>query len=228
MTPHTPGRFEGRRRGFTLVELLVVVGLMAVVMAVTIAGLQSSSGGAKMRTALLQLKSTLSLARQYAITRREAIYVVFPEPTSTFQDAAQRSRLSYQAYNVWSPREGYINEWIALPSGVIFHPTLTPTDTYAYNVFRPGTLANENRFSIPATTAGLPNRPYSAAAPFMPCISFLPNGRLNQTGGRAIEVFLREGTLNPTDPTIAITQQFRRVQSVYVRPLTGQASYREQ
>jgi prepilin-type N-terminal cleavage/methylation domain-containing protein len=221
MRQHHPARLQKRCRGFTLVELLVVVGLMAVVMAVTIAGLQMSSGGAKMRTALFQLKSTLSLARQQAITRREPIYVVFPEPSSTFQDAAQRSRLSYQAYGVWSPSEGYINEWAALPPGVIFHWTISASEVNTANVFANSTAT---RFNIPATTAGRANRPYGAT---VPCVSFLPNGRLNQTGGTAVEVFLREGTLNPTDPTVAITQQFRRVESVIIRPLTGQMKFRE-
>jgi prepilin-type N-terminal cleavage/methylation domain-containing protein len=229
MIPRTPGRFERRRRGFTLVELLVVVGLMAVVMAVTIAGLQSSSGGAKMRTALLQLKSTLSLARQYAITRREPIFVTFPEAGDLAvhwnNNVELRNRLSYQAYNVWSPSDGYISEWIYLPRGVIFHWTMAPVNGSIYNVFRPGTVANENRFNITAGTSSGPTIPSHGR---MPCVAFLPNGRLNQTGGKTIEVFLREGILDPANPTIAITQQFRRVQSVYVRPLTGQASYREE
>jgi prepilin-type N-terminal cleavage/methylation domain-containing protein len=232
MRQHHPARLEKRRRGFTLVELLVVVGLMAVVMAVTIAGLQMSSGGAKMRTALFQLKATISLARQHAITRREPIYVVFPEPGSLSanwnNDSVLRNQLSYQAYGVWSPSEGYLSEWTALPPGVIFHWTMTPSESFVVNVFRAGTASDVNRFEIPASTAGRANRPYGASASTaVPCVSFLPNGRLNQTGSSSIEVFVREGTLSPTDPNVAITQQFRRVESVIIRPLTGQMKFKE-
>lgn len=200
-------------RGFTLVELLVVVGLMAVILTITITNFMMSSGGAKAQSALVQLKSTLALARQYAITRREPIFVVFPETTNTFETVEQRNALAYQAYNVWSPSGGYMGEWKVLPRGLYFDKSASGSG--AYNIF---TSTKDSRFAV---TNVLP----SSLA--MPCVSFVPNGRLNQTGGTTLEVFVAEGAVDVSNPDVVITQANRRVQSLVIKPLTGIMSFKE-
>lgn len=77
------GRFQmglakmRQHRGFTLLELLVVMAIMALLMAGAIAGFYGIGEGARMRGALTNLQSTLGLARQRAILRNVPLTVVF-------------------------------------------------------------------------------------------------------------------------------------------------------
>jgi prepilin-type N-terminal cleavage/methylation domain-containing protein len=110
-------KFEkSAKTGFTLTELLVTVGIMAVVITLTIPAFTGLGRGAKMDSALSGLKSTFSLARQWAITHRDTVYVVFP---------AGRVRTGYgiaalRTYMVFSETEqDYISEPTQLPEGII-------------------------------------------------------------------------------------------------------------
>lgn len=193
------------RRGFTLVELLVVVGLMAVILTLTVSNFMMSSGGAKVQSAIMQLKSNLSLARQYALTRRETIYMVFAEPTTV------NPEMAYKAYNVWSSRENaFLGNWIALPEGTYFN--WTTNSTSGINVFWTNAVC---RFAVTNLSA-------NAVAAF----SFLPNGRLNQTGGSGIEIFISEGSLVPGTTTVLAPAQ-STTKSLFVYPLTGHANVYE-
>ena len=217
---HIRGRRQGR--AFTLVELLVVIALMAIVLTITIASFQMSGGGAKMQSALLQLKSTVSLARQMAVTRREPMYVVFPESLSMYDPAVpdQRASLAYQAYSVYSPSEGYISQWNTLPKGLYFNRLATGSGT---NVFSNSSLTRFMITNTPSTVVFPKSRPRGE----MPCISFLPNGRLNQRGGTAIEVFIAEGVVDAVNPDNVLTQANKKVMSLYIRPLTGIMTMKE-
>lgn len=63
-------------RAFTLIELLVVMVIAAVIMAVSLPSFISMGRGAGMRTAVNNVRSTLALSRQWAITHREQITFV--------------------------------------------------------------------------------------------------------------------------------------------------------
>ena len=105
------------RRGFTLVELLVVMGIMAILVLSAgpmFKGLTSSSG---MQGATMQLRTTLSLARQWAITHRETTYVVFPLTDSSPTGLTSRAS---RAYNVYTVSDQFIRDWIYLPAGFYF------------------------------------------------------------------------------------------------------------
>ena len=67
------------KRAFTLIELLVVMVIAAVIMAVALPGFMSMSKGKAMRMALRTTHSTISLARQWAITHRGNITIRYGE-----------------------------------------------------------------------------------------------------------------------------------------------------
>ena len=111
-------------------ELLTVIGIIALIMVIGIPSFLGMGKGAGMRTAVGNLKAKMSLARQWAITHREKTYVVFPTTNITNVD----SKASYRAYTVYTSSAGFISEWTFLPVGVVFNPSNAPTK----NVFAVG------------------------------------------------------------------------------------------
>ena len=65
------------RRGFTLVELLIVMVLMAIIIGMAAPAFIGMGRGAGMRGGVRAVCSTLSLLRQYAITHRETVYFAY-------------------------------------------------------------------------------------------------------------------------------------------------------
>lgn len=63
----------GRRAGVTLLELLLVIAVMAIVLTISMPAFTSMGRGAGMRGTVAEVKSTISLARQWAITKRERV-----------------------------------------------------------------------------------------------------------------------------------------------------------
>ncbi|MCA1808174.1 MAG: GspH/FimT family pseudopilin [Kiritimatiellia bacterium] len=61
------------RSGVTLLELLLVIVVMAIIMSISIPAFTSIGRGAGMRGAVASLTSTISLSRQWAITKRERV-----------------------------------------------------------------------------------------------------------------------------------------------------------
>jgi len=68
---------HGNSPAFTLIELLAVVAIMAVIMLIAGAAFTSWGRNAGMRGSVLNLRSSLSLARQYAVTRRTRTVLVY-------------------------------------------------------------------------------------------------------------------------------------------------------
>lgn len=64
-------------RGFTLLELLVVMGIMVMMMSMGVAGFFHMRRGAELRGASAMVQTTLMLARQQAVTMRHDVSVSF-------------------------------------------------------------------------------------------------------------------------------------------------------
>ena len=65
----------GRARGFTVIELMTVVAVMAILLAVAAPGMQGLLAAQRMRSAAFDMVSDLTLARSEAIKRGENVVV---------------------------------------------------------------------------------------------------------------------------------------------------------
>ena len=212
MTTSAP---HSKRSAFTLVELLVVIGIMATLLVLVVPSFTGLGRGQSMRSAVTQLRSTLSLARQWAITRNEKTYVIFPDDGS--YNPARNAALALRSYAVWAEKSGYISDWRYLPPGVIFDSS----EPAANNLFNTTT---DRVYPVAFPSNGAPMST-------MYCIAFTPNGRLNQAGGTTLRVYLREGWVDAntntgvaSPPTIKSTNYTMYFE---MRPLTGQVRIRE-
>ncbi|HTI72530.1 MAG TPA: GspH/FimT family pseudopilin [Candidatus Limnocylindria bacterium] len=72
-----PGFFRNRPRGFTLLELVVVIGIIALLATLSVPAFKGLGRGNTMANAQQQFVGDLNLARQQAIRLHTPVYVVF-------------------------------------------------------------------------------------------------------------------------------------------------------
>jgi prepilin-type N-terminal cleavage/methylation domain-containing protein len=81
---HSPGiKFARARRGFSLIELLTVMGFMSLLLAVTVPAINSLKGSGDFTRAVDEVELTLSRARTYAMARNTYVWVGFYEESGT-------------------------------------------------------------------------------------------------------------------------------------------------
>lgn len=206
---------RSKRSAFTLVELLVVVGIIATLLVLVVPAFTGLGRGQSMRSSVAQLRSTLALARQWSITRNEKTYVIFPDDGS--YNPAKNAVMALRSYAVWAEKSGYISEWRYLPPGIVFDST-EPTASSLFNT------TTDRVFPVAFPSNGAPSVS-------MYCIAFTPNGRLNQAGGTTLRLYLREGWVDAnTNSGVASAPVIKSTNyTMYfeMRPLTGQARIRE-
>src|SRR6266480_2875323 len=134
-----------RVAAFTIIELLVVIGIIALLTTIGLPALKGFGKGTGMAGAQRQMLQDLGLARLSAINGRTTVYVVFV-PTNIFDciarvpstDTRTRQQLTnlisgqYAGYALlatrtvgdqpgrWHPR--YLSEWKRLPQGILIPP----------------------------------------------------------------------------------------------------------
>jgi len=124
------------RAGFTLVELLAVVAIMAILMVIALPAFHLFAKK-DIDTAAAELRATLRLARQYAVTRRQEVFVVFPTaddpaPSEEDVDKLLRSYAVLALTNDSPEQYEYVTEWHYLPQGIYFDDD----DTLTGSAFR--------------------------------------------------------------------------------------------
>lgn len=79
-------RHERERRGFTLIEMIVVILVICVLLAVAIPSFQKARESARTRSCLANMKSTISAKEQYAVEKRmnHGDRVTFDDLTPTY------------------------------------------------------------------------------------------------------------------------------------------------
>src|SRR2546426_627001 len=125
--------------GFTIMELLIVIAIIAAVTAISLPAIKGISQSHTVNSASQQLMDDLALARQYAMNNRSVVHVLFVPPSVTnmtftvAQTLAKRLMMGvYSTYAIYAersvgdqpgqPRARYLSKWKSLPEGVFIAP----------------------------------------------------------------------------------------------------------
>ncbi len=173
----------GPRRAFTLIELMVVMGIAGLMMAFGIPAFQNLGRQPAMNAAIAQLRSTVHMGRQWAITRRESTYIVFPMDEPEQYDGTPEGAYAYRSFNLFTFSEGYLREWTRLPQGIVFNPEGENNwgSAVGTNIFSPGYgWMDFDAFTLP-----------------QPNLICYPDGKYPRApGGAYPQIFLMEGFLD--------------------------------
>lgn len=177
------------RLGFTLVELMIVIGIMGMLMLIAIPAFQGANRGGRMRTAIFQLNATFGMARQNAITTRQETYVLLPDddPNLYANAYAEHVENAFRSYAVYGVNDGYIGEWRVLPTGILFDPDYEKNPPSTSNIFRQESgVGTKYLVTVPYPDMEAPDRSIYA-------IGFRIDGPLHVGGAVNGDLFLREG-----------------------------------
>ena len=188
----SPGVF--RSRGFTLIEMMAVLILVGMILAIAVPSFLAMGRGTKFDAAITQLRATLNQSRQWAITKRQKTYVVFPHDGVSFAGVEDYNDTPLRAYSVFTEEDGYINEWAYLPVGIMFarddndHDAVSDTKSIFARAENNKTPPD---FYFPTST----NKTWK-----MSYIGFDPDGSTVHNA-QDMEIYLTEGFLDGGSPT---------------------------
>ena len=113
------GNPDAARLAFTLIELLIVMGLMMILMVAGMASYRGIRRGAELRGAESVVRTTLMLARQQAVTRRQEVQVSFLKDgvTNSLRIFAKNGMVHTEAFLPTAV------EFINPPAAIVFKPT---------------------------------------------------------------------------------------------------------
>lgn len=208
------------KTGFTLVELMVVVGIIGLVTLFAVPAFRGIAEGGRLRSAAFQMNTAVSLARQTAITTRQLVSVLLPDADLTFNQETRQ--LAHSAYALYSHRdEEYLTGWERLPQGVVIDPEAEFHSGGNRNVFSFSGQSNNNHLEdVP-----FPNE--NSGTQTLVTLTFRPDGALKDAGFRARAVYLTAGSIPFTGTPFPEIEGDSTVYGIEIGGVTGQSSIRE-
>ena len=182
------------KRGFTLIELLVVITIIGVLFAVAMPVFENS-GRKDTERAAFNLMTTLRLARQHAISKRQWTLVVFPTQDGGAYSSGDLDKClrGYAVLAVTNNMDGeykfdpahrdpsasemqfaFVSDWKFLPEGIYFDDDIDLTGNFVFGAKNGTQDTYTGAFEFPLDPAG-PNTA-SKMRP-MGAVLFKPNGR---------------------------------------------------
>lgn len=211
-----------QKRAFTLIELMVVVGLIGLIMMFAIPAFQGADQGGRVRAAVFQLNTTINLARQTAITSRQNVHILFPTNAATA--STDLSLVPYASYAVYGERDHYLGEWRKLPSGVVFDGRFTrgsESGPQIRNIFMQTTTNYTKTVRFPYTSD-------SNNFERIVALTYRPDGALSHAGFNPKAVYLSSGWVDVTGSTVIQSNRPNvTVFGIEIRPESGQSRMRE-
>lgn len=219
--------------GFSLAELLVVIAIMGLILAIALPSFTGMRRAAGLQNAVFQFNTTLSLARQTAITSRQQVVVLLPdeEPTLYAGEHSRHVEKAYRAYAVYGMNDGYLSEWRMLPQGVVFDPDVADRgDDMPRNVFNIRRSYPDGNFTFLAEDVRFPDNEGVRADMF--ALGFRSDGCIHVGGVIHPTIYLAEGWTE-YDPDsgdfeeLIIHREDFLLMGITINALTGQANTRE-
>jgi len=207
---------RGRLRAFTLIEMLVVLGIIALLLVAIVPAVTSLSKANGRKAAIGNLLGGIEQARAEALKSGQATYVVFPALTSGTQSTLDR--YNYRSYAIFeddAATPGNVKQltaWKSFPTGVALRAAGTAALS---NLADPASLT-------PSVTLSF--APDAGATPFK-CFKFNSNGEVTAPAANVL-LGIFEGYVN-SGTEIATTKDASgnpsAVEYVRVSQFTGRA-----
>ena len=217
---------DAPRRGFSLGELLLVMGIVAIMSALAITGFISMKKADSLNTATVTISTVLEQARAYAMANNTYVFVGFQE-TDASQPAYQAQtvgtgRIAVQAF---ASNDGTMNlancsaiDKLQVLNNVDLHATVPSTGSLSRPATAPTYIVGGGSF--PTASSTIPSRNFT----FSQVIAFDALGNVHiPDGGTHSDLQYLEIDLQPSNGTV-VSPTATNFSAVQVDAMTGAVS----